>query len=81
MEQVFQDDCSANGNTALTLGQLLTSNSQVPIDPTLMISDDHDNLPMLVHVCDGQKQSATSSGDPKKKKKAKVMCCLRVYRL
>lgn len=67
MEQVFQDDRGANGNTVLALGQLLTSNSQVSIDPMLMISDDDDNLPVPVYVCDRQKRSATSSGDPKKK--------------
>jgi hypothetical protein len=38
---------------ALTLGQLLTSNSQVPIDPILMILDDDDNLLIPVHIRDG----------------------------
>ncbi|KAK0727288.1 hypothetical protein B0T26DRAFT_671971 [Lasiosphaeria miniovina] len=50
MEQVFQDDRGANGNAALTLGQLLTE-SQNPIDPTLLNSDDDkEELPVPTHA-------------------------------
>ncbi|KAK3360854.1 hypothetical protein B0T24DRAFT_692887 [Lasiosphaeria ovina] len=73
MEAVFQDDRGATGNLAPTIGQLLTADSQLPIDPALLvISDDEgegDDLPVPAHMRTGQKRSATCSGDPKRKKR------------